>query len=65
MKHVFDVLKSALNWGVRMGVITQNPVDAVEAPRYVQAEMKTLDGAGIAKLLRAAASSDLRLPIAV
>ncbi len=65
VKHVFDVLKSALNWGVRMNVITRNPVDAVEAPRYVQAEMKTLDAAGIAKLLRAAASSDLRLPIAV
>jgi integrase len=48
-----------------MNVITRNPVDAVEAPRYVQAEMKTLDAAGIAKLLRAAASSDLRLPIAV
>jgi integrase len=64
VKHVFDVLKSALNWGVRMNALSRNPVDAVEAPRYVQAEMKTLDASGIAKLLRAA-SWDLRLPIAV
>jgi len=65
VKHVFDVLRSALNWGVRMNALSRNPVDAVEAPRYVEGEMKTLDAEGIARLLRAASTSYLRLPIAV
>jgi integrase len=65
VKHVFDVLRSALNWGVRMNVILRNPVDAVEVPRYVETEMKTLEAEGIARLLRAASTSYLRLAIAV
>ncbi|HEX3456966.1 MAG TPA: tyrosine-type recombinase/integrase [Candidatus Baltobacteraceae bacterium] len=65
VKHVFDVLRSVLNWGVRMSALLRNPVDAVETPRYVEAEMKTLDAEGIARLLRAASTSYLRLPIAV
>ena len=64
VKHIFDVLKTALNWGVRMNVLSRNPAYAVESPRYVAREMKTLDIEGIASLLRGASTSYLRLPIA-
>ena len=65
VRHVFDVLKNVLNWAVQKNVITRNPVDAAQPPRYVQPEMKTLDAEGIANLLRAASTSYLRLPIAM
>jgi len=57
VKHVFDVLKSALNWGVRMNAISRNAVDAVEAPRGVETEMRTLQARGIARVLHAASTS--------
>jgi len=65
VRHVFDTLKAALRWGVRMGLLVRNPVDALEAPRWEQREMKTLDLAGVAALLRAAEGTELHLPIAV
>jgi integrase len=64
VKHIFDVLRTALNWAVRMNILSRNPARSVESPRFVQKEMKTLDGGAIAKLLKVA-TIDLRLPIAV
>jgi integrase len=48
-----------------MGLLVRNPTDAIEAPRWRPQEMKTLDVAGVADLLRAASGTELRLPIAV
>jgi integrase len=64
-RHIFDTLKAAMRWAVRMGLSARNPVDAVEPPRWQPQEMKTLDSAGVAGLLRAANGTELRLPIAV
>jgi site-specific recombinase XerC len=50
-RHVFDMFKAAMRWGVRMGLLVRNPADAVEPPRWQPQEMKTLDVATSLPLL--------------
>lgn len=65
VKHLLDTLRGVCRWGVRMRVLTRNPVDAVEPPRVPRIEMRALDPDGVAELLRSAAGTDLELPISV
>lgn len=64
VRHTFDTLKAACRWGVRMGILARNPAESVDPPRWEQREMRTLDAAGVAALLKAA-GPELRVPIAV
>jgi len=65
VRHIFDTLRAACRWGVRMEILARNPVDALTPPSWQQREMQTLDAVGVAELLRAAAGTELALPIAV
>lgn len=57
--HVHRVLRGALNWGVRMQMLTRNPTDATEAPRAERHEMRALAPPEIQILLDAARPTDL------
>jgi integrase len=48
-----------------MDLLVRNPVDALEAPRWQQLEMRTLDAKGVAALLQASAGTELRISITV
>jgi integrase len=63
--HVFNTLRTLLRWGVKMGALVRNVVDAVEPPRYERKEMRALEATGVVALLRAAEGSDLQTIIAV
>jgi len=65
VRHAFDTLRAACRWATRMSILSRNPMDAVTPPSWQQREMKTLDAAGVAALLRAAAGTELGVPIAV
>ena len=65
VKHVFDTLKTALRWGVRMGILARNVALSVEPPRVEGREMQALDLAGVAAVLRAADGTELFLPIMI
>lgn len=59
IKHVHAVLRNALGHAVRLGILIRNPCEMVDPPRVPKREMQTLDLAGVAKLLRAAAGDPL------
>lgn len=65
VKHIFDTLRAACRWGVRMEMLVRNPADHVSPPKAQQPEMKTIDAIGFGALLEAAADSELRIPIVV
>jgi len=48
-----------------MGLLVRNAADAVDPPRFERKEMRALDAAGVARLLRAAQGSELQAIIAV
>lgn len=63
--HIFNTLRTLLRWGVKMGMLVRNAADAVEPPRFERKEMRVLDAAGVARLLRAAQGSDLQAIVVV
>jgi integrase len=63
--HLFSTLRTFLRWGVKMGLLVRNAADAVDPPRFERKEMRALDAAGVARLLRAAHGSELQAIIAV
>ena len=65
VKHLRDTMRAICRWGVRMEVVSRDPVAAVEPPKCEAPEMRTLDAAGVAALLKAANGTDLQGPIAV
>jgi len=65
VRHIFDTLRAACRWGVRMEILARNPLAAVDSPTWQQREMRTLDAAGVAELITAARGTELGLPIAV
>jgi integrase len=54
-----------MRWGIRMGALARNPVDAVPPPRFAQREMEVLDPTVLSDLLRAAEGLELHTPIVV
>ena len=63
--HLFSTLRTFLRWSVKMGLLVRNAADAVDPPRFERKEMRVLDAAGVARLLRAAHGSELQAIIAV
>jgi len=61
--HHHRVLRSALHQAVKWLLLPRNPADAVEPPRPQHREMRALDEAATAKLLRAALKTRLSLPV--
>jgi hypothetical protein len=57
------VLHKALKTAIKWRILVRNSADAVEPPRIVKREMRTLDEAETALLLGAAAESPLYAPI--
>ena len=65
IRHIYNTLRTICRWGVRMGVLSRNPVDSVEPPRVATGEMHVLDAAGVTKLLSAARDSEFEGPVAI
>ena len=65
VKHLRDTMRAICRWGVRMELVSRDPVAAVAPPKCEVPEMRTLDAAGVAALLKAANGTDLQGPIAV
>ncbi len=63
--HVYNTLRTLCRWGVKMGVLVRNPVEAVEPPKSVRREMRALDAAGVTELMLAARGTELEHPIAI
>ncbi len=61
--HHHRVLRAALHQAVKWLLLPRNPADAVDPPRPQHREMRALDEAATAKLLRAASDSRLSLPV--
>lgn len=61
--HHHRLLRGALKQAVRWQLLARNPADAVEPPRPRRHEMRALDEAETAVLLKAARETDLYLPI--
>lgn len=55
--HIFSTLRTALYRAKRQQMIAVNPCELVDPPRVEQKEMRSLDAAGAAALLRACESS--------
>ena len=65
VKHVYRVLGGALRKAVKMQLITANPADAVDPPKVESVEIHTLSDEEARRVLRAAKSTRLYLPILV
>jgi integrase len=63
IKHCHRVLSQALRQAVRLRLITTNPADDVDPPRVARTEMKVLDQAQAAGLLKAAERSSIYVPV--
>jgi integrase len=61
--HHHRVLRAALQQAVKWLLLPRNPADAVDPPRPKHREMRALDEADTAKLLRGSAESRLSLPV--
>ncbi|MBI2916489.1 MAG: site-specific integrase [Chloroflexi bacterium] len=55
---VHRVMREALQYGVRMGLLARNPCDSVSPPRPVHKEMSTLEAEGIRHLLEVARGTE-------
>ncbi len=65
IKHLRDTMRALCRWGMRMELIARDVTAAVQPPRVVQPEMRTLGVPGVVALLRAAEGTKLQVPIAV
>ena len=63
VKHCHRVLSQALRQAVRLRLLASNPADAVDAPRVARTEMKVLDQAQTATLLKATEGSSIYAPV--
>ena len=63
--HILATTRMIFRQAVNDGLLVRNPAINVEMPRRHHREMKTLDAAGIAQLIRAAEGTDLQAPIAL
>ena len=63
--HILATLRMIFGQALNDGALARNPATAVKMPHAQHREMQTLDGGGIAKLLRAAEGTDLQAPIAL
>ena len=57
--HCHRVLRQALGWGVKKGLLTKNRTDAVDVPKPERNEMRALTAPETQMLLDAARSTDL------
>ncbi len=63
VKHHHRVLSQALRQAVRWQMLGRNPCDAVQAPRPVRRDMRTLDHAQSAALIKAADGRRAYVPV--
>lgn len=63
VRHIFDTLRAACRWAVKMRYIEHSPVDRVEPPKFTHRKMIPLDPKAIAELLTAAQGTNLQSPI--
>jgi integrase len=63
VRHNFDVLRCALNYGIRMGLLVWNPCCNVKAPTRDDREIAPLDVEAAKKLFRSISISDLLLAV--
>ena len=63
--HFHRILHRALGQAVKWQLLVRNPVDAVEPPRPERKEMKVLDNAGTAQLLKKLDGSLLYMPVII
>ena len=63
VKHLHRVLSQALKQAVRLRLLPRNPADDVDPPRPARLEMKILDQAQTARLLEAAETSPIYMPV--
>lgn len=61
--HHHRVLSKALRQAVKLEMLGRNPIDAVDAPTPLRPEIKVIDNAELAKLLRTAQTTRLYMPI--
>jgi len=65
VSHVLGELRAIFAWGIRMNVVATNPALTIDPPRVDHKEMKTLDEAGVATLLRAAGGTYMQPVLAL
>lgn len=65
VKHLLDTLRTICRWGLKMRVLTCNPVDVIDPPKVPLKEMRALDATGVSLLVEAALGSPLEAPIVV
>ena len=65
IQHALATLRMILRSAVEDGIISANPALPVEMPRREHREMNTLIREQVATLLRAAAGTDMQMPIAL
>ena len=58
VRHHHTTLHTALKSAVKWKLLTRNPADAVEAPRFQRREMKTLDETGLISFLESIQGSE-------
>lgn len=63
VKHHHRVLSQALRQAVRLGLAAHNPCASVDPPRPARRDMKTIDQAQSAALLRAAELTPIYVPV--
>jgi integrase len=63
IKHTHRVLSQALRQATRLRLIAINPADAVDAPRVARSEMKVIDQAQTAALLKGSERSSIHIPV--
>lgn len=65
IKNIHGVLHKALDHAVKLQIITRNVADAVEIPKIVRPEIKTLSQDDMVALITAIQDSPFRLPILI
>jgi integrase len=63
VKHIHRVFSQALKQAVRLRLIPRSPADDVDPPRPKRTEMKILDQAQTAALLKAAQATPIYIPV--
>jgi integrase len=63
VKHLHRVLSQALKQAVRLRLLPRNPAEDVDPPRPQRREMRILDQAQTAALLKAAEASPIYMPV--
>jgi integrase len=65
IKNIHGVLHSALAQATKWQILSRNPTDNVDLPRYYRVEAKATDAEGLGKLLDAIWESPWKIPILI